>query len=64
LAALRTFGPGRTSHYLALPKWRKHANRPSFLDILTVLRKEYNETPVWPFLNVNLAQNVTLYANT
>ncbi len=64
LAALRTFGPGRTSDYLVLPKWRKHSKRPSFLDILTILRKEYNETPVWPFLNINFAQNLTLYANT
>lgn len=64
LAALRTFGPGRTSDYLDLPKWRKHATRPSFLDILTILRKEYNETPVSPFLNINFAQNLTLYANT
>ncbi|MBF8265072.1 MAG: hypothetical protein HW384_936 [Dehalococcoidia bacterium] len=64
LAALRTFGPGRTSDYLDLPKWRKHSKRPSFLDILTILRKEYNETSVWPFLNINFAQNLTLQANT
>ena len=64
LASLRSFGPGRTSDYLDLPKWRKHSKRPSFLDILTIQRKEYNETPVWPFLNTNFIQNVTLYANT
>ncbi len=64
LAALRTFGPGRTSDYLDLPKWRKHSPRPSFLDILTLLRKEYNETSVWPFLNSSFAHNLTLYANT
>jgi len=64
LAALRTFGPGRTSDYLDLPKWRKHSKRPSFLDILTILRKEYNETSVWPFPNVNFSQYLTLYANT
>lgn len=64
LATLRTFGPGRTSDYLGLPKWRKHSKRPSFLDILTILRKEYNETSVWPFLNTNFTQNLTLYANT
>ena len=64
LTALRAFGPGRTSDYLDLPKWRKHAKRPSFLDILTILRKEYNETPVGPFSNINFAQNLTLYANT
>lgn len=64
LASLLTFGPGRTSDYLELPKWRKHSQRPSFLDILTILRKEYNETAVWPFLNSNFSQNLTLYANT
>lgn len=64
LAALRTFGPGRTSGYLDLPKWRKHSKRPSFLDILTIQRKEYNETSVWPFPNTNFMQNLTLYANT
>ncbi len=64
LAALRAFGPGRSSDYLDLPKWRRTSKRASFLDILTILRKEYNETPVWPFLNINFAQNLTLYANT
>lgn len=64
LAALRTFGPGRTSEYLDLPKWRKHSKRPSFLDILTIQRKEYNETPVWPFRGINFGKNLTLYANT
>lgn len=64
LAALRAFGPGRTSDYLDLPKWRKHATRPSFLDILTILRKEYNETPVWPLQSANFTRNMTLYANT
>jgi len=64
LAALCAFGPGRTSDYLALPNWRKNSQRPSFLDILTILRKEYNETPVWPYTNNNLAQNLSLYANT
>jgi len=64
LAALRTFGPGRTSDYLQLPKWRKHSHRPSFLDILSILRKERYETPAWPFLNTNFTQNLTLYAHT
>lgn len=64
LAALRTFGPGRTSDYLNLPKWRKYSKRPSFLDILTILRKEYNETQDQSFLNNNFAQNIVLYAHT
>lgn len=64
LAALKTFGPGRTGDYLDLPKWRKNAKRASSLDILTLLRKEYNETPVWPSLNLTFAQNLVQYANT
>jgi hypothetical protein len=64
LAALRCFGPGRTSDYLDLPKWRRNSKRPSFLDILTILRKELHETRLWPFLNTNFAQNITLFANT
>lgn len=64
LAALRTYGPGRTSDYLKLPKWRRHSQRPSFLDILTVMRKEYNETGVSPLSNTNFAQNLVSYANT
>jgi len=46
LAALRAFGPGRTSDYLPLPKWRKPASRPSLLDILNLLRHQINETSV------------------
>src|SRR5208283_5865925 len=45
LAALLAFGPGRTSDYLPLPKWRKPASRPSLLDILNLLRHQINETP-------------------
>ena len=46
LAALQAFGPGRTSDYLPLPKWRKPASRPSLLDILNLLRQQVNETSV------------------
>jgi hypothetical protein len=64
LAALRTFGPGRTNSFSELPKWRKHSKRPSFLDILTVLRREYNETSSCLFHNKNFSKDVLLYANT
>jgi hypothetical protein len=64
LASLLTYGPGRTGDYMQLPKWRKNSQRPSFLDILTILRKEYTETPGKPFLNENFDQNLILYANT
>lgn len=44
LASLLSFGPGRTADYQVLPKWRKQSPRPSFLDIMTILQKENNET--------------------
>ena len=43
LSALLTFGPGR--HYQRLPKWRPNADRPSCLDLVTLLRKEMAENP-------------------
>jgi hypothetical protein len=45
LAALLTFGPARDPHYQPLPKWRRHADRPSCLDLITLLRKEMAENP-------------------
>jgi hypothetical protein len=45
LAALLAFGPGRTSACQPLPKWRKNADRPSCLDLITLLRKEMNDNP-------------------
>lgn len=43
LAALLTFGPGRAAHYQPLPKWRRHSDRPSCLDLVTLLRKEMTQ---------------------
>jgi hypothetical protein len=45
LAALKAFGPGRGQAYAALPKWRKHAKRPSCLDLSALLRKEAQQNP-------------------
>jgi hypothetical protein len=45
LAALRTFGAERGTAYAPLPKWRRHAHRPSCLDLITLLRKEMVEHP-------------------
>jgi hypothetical protein len=64
LAAMREFGPGRTDNYVAQPRWRKGSKRPSFLDIVTLLRKECSETSVSHLLHPNFAQNLTLYADT
>ena len=64
LAALREFGPGRTDNYVLQPRWRKQSKRPSFLDMVTLLRKECSETSVSHLLHQNFAQNLTLYADT
>ena len=45
LASLLAFGTARGSAYAALPKWRRHARRPSCLDLVTLLRKEIVEHP-------------------
>lgn len=64
LAAILEFGPGRTNDYMLLPKWRRMSKRPSFLDILTLLRKECSETSVSGLLPHNFAENLTRYADT
>ena len=64
LAALQTFGPGRTPDYVELPKWRKHARRPSILDIITLMRKEINETRGSRFANIHFPENLVNYAYT
>jgi hypothetical protein len=45
LAALLAFGPGRSSACAPLPKWRRNADRPSCLDLITLLRKEMDDNP-------------------
>ncbi len=40
LAALLAFGPGRHPPHQPLPKWRRNAERPSCLDLITLLRRE------------------------
>jgi len=45
LAALQTFGAQRGPAFAQLPKWRRHAKRPSCLDLITLLRKEMVEHP-------------------
>ena len=65
LACLRCTGPGRTSDFPPLPKWRKTpANRPSLQDLLTLLRKNFCETSVSSMLDANFAKNLTLYSKT
>ena len=64
LASLQAFGPGRNSEYLLLPKWRKKAKRPSFLDILTLLRMEINERPNSMPIADRIRENTVAYAYT
>jgi hypothetical protein len=65
LSCLRHSGPGRTSDFTPLPKWRKsQANRPSFQDMLTLLRKNLCETSLSHILDVNFGKNMTLYSKT
>jgi len=64
LAGLKEFGPGRTHDFVPLPKWRKKANRPSALDLVTRLRKEINDTPSADTLKHNIAKNMVAYAYT
>lgn len=45
LASLLSFGAARGTAYATLPKWRRHAHRPSCLDLITLLRKEIVEHP-------------------
>jgi hypothetical protein len=65
LADLRCFGPGRSSNFLQLPKWRtRPASRPSLQDLLTRLRQDTYETSVSATLNANFAKNLTVYPKT
>jgi len=72
LAALQAFGPGRTSDYPTHPKWRKKdPQRPSILDIVTLLRRDCSEASVShhhdhsvDFLPQNFAQNLIRNAAT
>jgi len=52
LASVMAYGPGRTDEYEPLPKWRRNAVRPSILDLLTLLRKQYVQNQ----MNVSRAQ--------
>lgn len=48
LASLLEFGPGRTLAFAPLPPWRKHAIRPSVLDLIHLVRRELIEAQVSP----------------
>ncbi len=43
LAGLKTFGFTRAATKLPLPKWRRKADRPSLLDLITCLRNELTQ---------------------
>jgi len=65
LAQLRCFGPGRSSDFLPLPKWRNRPpRRPSLQDLLTRLRQDVYQTSVSSMLTANFAKNITTHAKT
>jgi hypothetical protein len=59
LASLLAFGAERTNAYAPLPIWRKHAKRPSLLDLIALLRKEMTENPeITAFLELTPSQKL------
>lgn len=64
LAGILEFGPHRTDSFAPLPKWRRKANRPSLLDLLTLLRTELHEAVDSNFDLPSIAANLHRAAYT
>ena len=63
LASLQAFGIERGKAYPVLPKWRRHAYRPSCLDLITLLRKEMvDHTELTEHLDLNLSDRALTQA--
>ena len=45
LASLEAYGASRDENYRGLPKWRRTSQRPSCLDLVTLLRQQWHERP-------------------
>lgn len=45
LASLEAYGATRNEVYRVLPKWRRKGQRPSCLDLITLLRQQWHERP-------------------
>jgi DDE superfamily endonuclease len=45
LASLEAYGATRHEAYQLLPKWRRTSQRPSCLDLVTLLRQQWHERP-------------------
>lgn len=45
LASLQAYGATRNEAYRLLPKWRRKSQRPSCLDLVTLLRQQWHERP-------------------
>jgi hypothetical protein len=45
LASLQAYGAARHESYRLLPKWRRASQRPSCLDLVTLLRQQWHERP-------------------
>lgn len=63
LSSILCFGPGRTNDFPPLPKWRKNASRPSLNDLMTLMRKDQDETSISDFLDENFNKINELYDN-
>jgi hypothetical protein len=64
LAGLKAYGPGRSADFGKLPRWRKRARRASALDLITLLRKEINETSACDAIHPEITRNLVNYAYT
>jgi hypothetical protein len=45
LASLDVYGATRNEAYRLLPKWRRKSQRPSCLDLVTLLRQQWHQRP-------------------
>ena len=45
LASLEAYGATRNEGYRLLPKWRRKSQRPSCLDLVTLLRQQWQARP-------------------
>ena len=45
LASLAAYGATRNEVYRLLPKWHRKSQRPSGLDLVTLLRQQWHERP-------------------
>jgi hypothetical protein len=58
LASLQAYGAKRTDQYLCPPKWQRKRQRPSCLDLLSLLRKQaFSHPELLKSLNIDVSAN-------